>query len=112
LPSKPLYENRCSYDNGNGINQPTNGPFINNYQPLLTTEPPKNWNPLNAPDKELEFYGYPSRPSDKHQFEPWKKIVLAKFHKGPGIPYPSLGISNTRIVQSVPKPAPQPVPQH
>lgn len=44
-------------------------------------EPSKDWNPLNATDEELQFYGYPSRPKNKNDLEQWKKIVSCKWVK-------------------------------
>lgn len=43
--------------------------------------PPKNWDPINASDNELNYYGYPQRPSDAEELEQWKKLVSTTWVK-------------------------------
>lgn len=47
-----------------------------NYRPI-----PDNWNPLNATNKELEYYNLPKRPSGGDKLKRWEKLVSCKFIK-------------------------------
>lgn len=44
-------------------------------------EPPANWNPLEASDEDLSYYGYPSRPNTPEGIKAWEKVVSGKWVK-------------------------------
>lgn len=47
----------------------------NDEHQIVYNEPPKDFNPIQATDEELKKYGYPTRPTDKDDYEIWKKNV-------------------------------------